>query len=203
MTGPTKRLLDLPKPVDVQNALVEALDKLEHTVTEYALIGGVALGVHGIERFTKGVDLAVTEAGSAAAARALPDADPTPLKIGGISFAMSKGVRVDLIDRRFEYRALFEEVIREAKKDRLFAKADRHEVPVVPLHYLVALKLAADRPQDEADLQNILRKDELDYPRAREIVHRHIGHFAARRLDRAARALRRKDAPEDYENGDS
>jgi hypothetical protein len=110
-------------------------------------------------------------------------------------------VRVDLIDRRFEYRALFEEAIAAAVSEGLRATVGAHRVPVVPLSYLVALKLAADRPQDEADLLALLPREDLDYRKARDVVYRHLGHFAARRLDRVARAAGRGDAPTDYENG--
>jgi hypothetical protein len=202
MSTPKGEIRELPRPVDVQKALSEALDAVGHLIPESALIGEIALAYHGIERYTKDVDIAVTEAEAAAVAPVVAGRDPRPLKIGGISFATSSGVRVDLIDRRFEFRALFEEAIAAAKKARLRAKVDEHEVLVVPLAHMVALKLAADRPLDEADVQAILQRPDLDYAQARDIVYRHLGYFAARRLDRAARVARRKDAPPEYENGD-
>lgn len=136
----------VPKPVDVQQALAEAMETLTPLGADLALIGGVALAVHGIERFTKDVDLATTTTLCAAAEAALgPDTDPLPLRLGGISFRSRSGVRVDLIDRRA-----------------------------------------------------LLAKPDLDYRRARDIVHRHVGPYAARRLDKLARAAHRTDAPDDY-----
>ncbi|MBI2373052.1 MAG: nucleotidyl transferase AbiEii/AbiGii toxin family protein [Deltaproteobacteria bacterium] len=191
---------ELPRPVDVRDALREALDRVGST-EPMALIGGVALAFHGIERYTKDVDLAVTVPTSSRVSSELADWDPRVLSIGGVSIATPSGTRVDLIDRRVEFRALYEETIEDARKRGGKAIVGGHELPVASLAYLVALKMAADRPKDEVDLTSILARPELDYPEAREIVVRHVGYFAARRLDRLARQAGRDDAPLDYENG--
>lgn len=193
---------ELPKPIDVQRALDEAIAKLRPLGGDYVLIGGVALGVYGIERYTKDVDLAATQKSTASAEAALLDCDPRPLRIGGISIATSTGVRVDLIDRRFEYRDLFEEAIKEAKARGAVVRTDHHEVPVVPLAYLVAMKLIADRPQDEVDLQSMLALETLNYRETRTVVERFLGRYAVQRLDKLARLVARKDAPPDYAAGD-
>jgi len=191
-------LREVPEPVDVRGALREAIDRLASIEGQRALIGGVALAIHGIERFTKDVDLAVTvqQAGAIEAAGGV--ADLRPLKIGGVSFATSSGVRVDLIDRRFEYRALFEEAIAVAQREGPSATVGDRRIPVVTLPHLVAMKLAAGRPKDESDLAAILAQSALDYARARQIVKQHLGDFAARYLDRLARTAGRDDMPEDY-----
>ncbi len=110
-------------------------------------------------------------------------------------------MRADLIDRRVDYQRLYEEALVAAQKRGPVATTDHAEIPVVPLSYLLAMKLAADRPQDEVDAQQIVESDQLDYPEARAIVEQHLGVFAARRLDRMARLGKRPDAPPDYENG--
>jgi hypothetical protein len=194
---------ELPKPLDLQAAFQEALELLERLHARAVLIGGVALAFYGIERYTKHVDFAVTSVQSSALEQALAERDPRPLRVGGVSVTSTAGARIDFVDRRFEFRALFEEAIEAAEGEGPIARAGERQVPVVPIHYLVAMKVAADRPQDEADLAALLLRPELDYSRAREIVHRHVGHFAARRLDRMARLAMRPDAPPDYENGES
>jgi hypothetical protein len=202
MSTPKQTIHELPKPIDVQRALDEALVRLRAIGGDYALIGGVALGVYGIERFTKGVNLAATTHSTAAAETALKDCDPRPLQIGGVSIATKMGVRVDLIDRRFEYRELFEEAILEAKKAGAVVKTEHAELPLVPLPYLAAMKLIADRPQDEVDLRSLLGLDRLDYRATRDIVLRFAGKYAAQRLDKLARSVGRGDAPADYAAGD-
>ena len=67
----------------------------------------------------------------------------------------------------------------------------------------MAMKLVADRPQDEADLLKLLQRKELEYPLARALIHQHLGAFAAQRLDRLARAVGRQDAPPEYLPEDS
>jgi len=188
--------------VDLGAALAEALARLD-ALGEFrrALIGGIALAVHGVERYTKHVDLAVTRAESAAAERHLGDADPRPLKIGGVSFRTSAGVRVDLVDRRVEFQDLFEAAIDAAHASGRRVSAGDKEAHVVPVPYLVAMKLVADRPQDEADVDALLRRTEVPYPEVRRVVERFLGRYAARRLDRMARAAQRADARADYENG--
>jgi len=195
-------LREIPKPADISAALAEVVSKLEAAQGEIALIGGVALAIFGIERYTKDVDFAVTVGQCGRALDLFRDADPRPLRIGGVSVLTALGTRVDLIDRRFEYRRLFEAAIAAAVATGPRIRAGDKDVPVVPMSYLLALKMAADRAQDEADVQALLAKPELDYREARKIVHEHIGYFAARRLDRLARAVGRRDAPTDYENGD-
>jgi hypothetical protein len=202
MSG-SRDVREIPEPLNVQAALDEALDLLAEAEDRAALIGGVALTFYGVERYTKDVDFAVTQRLSARLERDHPDRDPQPLKVGGVSLASRSGARMDFVDRRVEYARLFEEARQAAQRDGPFARRGEREVPVVPLPYLVAMKLAADRPQDEADLARLLSMDDLDYRFARDVVYRHLGHYAARRLDRAARLAQRQDAPPDYENGRS
>ncbi len=197
MSRPARDTLELPKPLDIHHALAEAVTLIRQAGDEYALIGGVALSAYGIERFTKNVDLACTITQTAAARRSVPDA--RDLRIGGIVINTSVGVRVDLIDRRFAYRELFEEAIYQAKTKGPLVRAETVELPVVPLPHLVAMKLIADRPQDESDLVTMLRLETIDYAAARNVVERWVGPYAAGRLDKLARIASRNDAPEELE----
>src|SRR5262245_24914294 len=110
MSAP-KRRGPLPKPIDIQQALEEAIASVSKVTSEYALIGGVARAFYGVERFTKNVDLVVRMQAAVKAAEELKAMDPQPLRIGGTSIQTSSGVRVDLIDRRVDYRSLYEEAI--------------------------------------------------------------------------------------------
>ncbi|MBI2376404.1 MAG: nucleotidyl transferase AbiEii/AbiGii toxin family protein [Deltaproteobacteria bacterium] len=191
---------ELPKPVDVRAALTEVSERLSLIPGDRALIGGVALAFHGVERFTKDADFAVTLAQTDGAAVVFADSDPRPLRVGGISVLTKSGVRVDLVDRRHELQPLFEEAIAAAnRKGSPRARIGELEIPVVPVSYLVAMKLAAGRARDEWDVDQLLRLPTVDYGATRELVKRFLGAFAARYLDRLARAAGRKDAPRDYE----
>lgn len=198
MSDKTKVMRELPRPVNTLEALEEALEILTKAGVQPVLIGGVALSFYGIERYTKDVDFALSYAETSKISSLVQDREPKALRIGGVSFVTRAGVRVNLIDHHFDYRDLFEEALAASRRSELRAKVGASEVPVVPLPYLIALKLVADRPQDEADLAKLLPRADLDYAAARDIVHRHVGLFAARRLDRLARLASRQDAPKDH-----
>jgi hypothetical protein len=163
----------------------------------FALIGGAALQAYGLERYTKDVDFAVRESQGA---QALTEwkGESRPLRIGGVSLRI-EGSAIDLVDRRLDLRALFEEAIDATARCGFVVRAGGEEIPVVPLEYLVAMKIAAPRAMDEADLSFLLGHASLDYAQAREIVKRHLGFVAARYLDRMARVAGRTDARPDYE----
>jgi hypothetical protein len=188
---------DFHKPLDTKAALEEAVDKLS-TLGEYALIGGMAVYFYGLDRYTKDVDFAVSVETSGLAEEALKDLDLKPLRIGGISFLTTSGARADLIDHRFEYKALYEETLKAALTNGPRLRVADKLVPVVHLHYLVALKLISDRPKDEIDLNYLLAHPTLDYQLAREIVYRCVGPMPARHLDKLARLAGRLDTPKDY-----
>lgn len=188
----------LPKPVDTQAATTEALEALRSLSAEHALIGGLAIAYYGLERYTKDVDFVVGIETTIRATAQFQEKDPRPLRIGGVSIMTSSGVRVDFIDRREEYKELFEEALKAAIQYGPRATIGEYSVPVVPLPYLIALKQVAGRAQDEADLAFLLRQENLDYKSTRDIVYHHAGDFAARWLDKMARIAGRKDAPKDY-----
>jgi hypothetical protein len=198
-----REIKPFPKPIDVIGATEEALDLLAAVGVRPVLIGGVALGVYGIERYTKDVDFAVTVSDVAKTTPALQTRDPRPLKIGGISFSTSSGTRVDLIDRRVDFQALFQEAIQVSYQSGPLTKVGEREVLVVELAYLIALKMVADRPIDELDLQRLIAQPSLQFKKTRSIILQHLGIFAARRLDKIARGIQHPDAPPDYEEGES
>jgi hypothetical protein len=195
MTGPTRR--ELVPPVDLPALVARGARLLKQVGGPFALIGGAALQAYGLERYTKDVDFAVREA-QAASALAAWNGDSRPLRIGGVSLKTGESA-IDLVDRRVELRPLFEEAIEATARHGFVVRASGEEVPVAPLEYLVAMKIAAPRDQDEADLAFLLKHPGLDYAQAREIVRRHLGFIVARYLDRMARQVGRSDARPDYD----
>lgn len=199
MTGPKNA--KLPEPIDLAAAIEEVVSRYGAAVDALVLIGGAALQAYGIVRATKDVDFAVTRAGAAAIERLARAAGLTvsPLRIGGVSVPVGE-ISADFVDRRIEVERLFIEAIEAAKASGFFVEANQARVLVVPLEYLVALKMVGVRPQDEADVAHLLRIERLDYGRARAIVKQHLGGVAARYLDKAARLAGRTDAPADYDD---
>lgn len=199
MTGPKSTIL--PSPIDLTAAIDEVVARYGDLVEDLVLIGGAALQAYGIVRATRDVDFAVTREGSAAIERAARAAGHavSPLRIGGVSVTVG-GLSADFVDRRVEVEPLFLEAIAAARRSGFTVEVGPRAVLVVPLEYLVALKMVGVRPQDEADVARMLAIDALDYGEARAIVERHLGGVAARYLDRAARQAGRRDAPRAYDD---
>lgn len=202
MTGPKEKLLH--PPTDLPRLARMGAELASSAGAFCALIGGAAMHAYGHIRATKDVDFAVTKEGCSAIEAALHARGErmAPLRIGGVSWSCSEGV-IDFIDRRFGPGSLFEEALAEAGRLKASVIADGSPVAVVSLEHLVALKMVGARPQDDADLDHLLRHAELDYESARDIVFRHLGEIVARYLDRAARLAGRLDVPRGYEDDES
>ena len=121
-------------PFDPGPSVAAAAAVLEQQGAEFALIGGLALDAWGIPRATKDADFAVPVGAAETAAESLrgPDTEIRPLRIGGVGVRDSqRALRIDLVDRRFHFAALFRDAIREArvmdKKAKEVAKAELDE----------------------------------------------------------------------------
>lgn len=164
-----------------------------------ALIGGLAMDAWGMERATKDLDLAVP-LGVAEQASALMTARATmPLRIGGMAVRDPENdIRVDLIDRRFHFSALFAAAIEEARQSLRTVRVGVTELPLVSLEYLLAMKLVSGDPKDDADVRRILTRDDLDYAAARHATEQHLGPATANRLDAMAREAGRSEVAPRY-----
>jgi hypothetical protein len=173
----------------------------------FALIGGLALDAWGIPRATKDADFAVLVGVAEKAAETLrgPATEVRPLRIGGIGVRDGqRGLRIDLVDRRFHFADLFREAIDEAHRSGRKARVSGKDVSLVSLEYLLAMKLVSGEPKDEIDARRILQREELAYKDARSIVERHLGVASANRLDALARETGRPEVarPRLYRNGE-
>ena len=195
MVGPT--IKKLPTPVDLPQVTARGARLLKSVGGSFALIGGVAMQAYGLDRYTKDVDFAVREAQGAAALAAWTGVSH-PLRIGGVCLETDVA-GIDLIDRRVEFRSLYEEAIDATTRSGFVVEADGEAVPVAPMEFLVAMKLASARHKDEFDLAYLLARPELDYHKARDIVVKHFTSVAAKFLDRMARSAGRTDARRDYD----
>jgi hypothetical protein len=170
------------------------------------LIGGLALDAWGIARATKDADFAVPVGVAEQAADALrgPSTEVRPLRIGGVGLRDSKrALRIDLIDLRFHFAPLFRDAIAEARQSGRKARVSGHDVSLVSLEFLLAMKLVSGEPKDEIDARRILQRQELEYAGARQIVERHLGAASANRLDALAREAGRPEVARAlYRNGE-
>jgi hypothetical protein len=99
-------------------SVAAAASVLETLGADFALIFGLALEAWGIPRATKDADFAVPVGAAERAADALrgPTTEVRPMRIGGVGLRdIDRGLRIDLVDRRFHFSALFRDAIREAQ----------------------------------------------------------------------------------------
>ena len=80
-------------------------------------------------------------------------------------------------------------------------RADPQDVPVVPLDYLITMKMVSGSRKDTQDVEYMLMEvaDE-DYPAIREVVDRYLGIAAVERLDDLARSAGIASAGRRYKN---
>jgi hypothetical protein len=136
------------------------------------LVGGLAMQHYGSDRLTGDLDFAAAEA-----LRSL--AVIRPLTFGGVQATTPGGVPVEIIVRDDDYQALYEEVVALSPLVRELG------VRVARPEHLVALKMAAARDKDVLDMKFLLGVEGLvDGGKARAIVRRHLGPYAAQEFDR-------------------
>ncbi|MBI4263728.1 MAG: hypothetical protein HY657_05095 [Acidobacteria bacterium] len=203
---PSPSVIGEVQPFDPGPSVVAAASALDSHGADFALIGGLALEAWGIARATKDADFAVPVGVAERAADTLrgPATEIRPLRIGGVGLRDNqRGLRIDLVDRRFHFAALFEDAIREARTSGRKARVAGHDVSLVSMEFLLAMKLVSGEPKDEIDVRRILQREELRYGEARGIVERHLGAASANRLDALAREAGRPEVVARlYRNGE-
>jgi hypothetical protein len=154
--------------------LAKAIDHLadlaERDELDLALAGGYAMQVYGSDRFTQDIDVLSDET--------LGWPVEGPLTFGGDRTYAPNGVPVDVIRRDDEYLDLYDEAL-----DRS-VEVEGVPIPVVAPEYLVAMKMQAGRKKDELDLHFLIGEEVADLVKARTIVKKFLGRYAAESLDR-------------------
>lgn len=168
MTSNHKRFLD---PKQLENAVAEVAALAEREGIRVVLIGGFALQYYGSDRLTGDVDFAAD-----GVLAGLPAGKA--LSFGGVQTQTAGGIPVDLVVRDDDYRALYEEAINKA------TRVEGLGVPLVLPEYLAAMKMAAARDRDALDLEFLLRARVVEQVKARQIIYRHLGPYAAQEFDR-------------------
>ena len=164
-----------------------------------AIIGRVAMWAYlppEHQEFTKDLDIAVPAEHIAAVEaevrhRKLPHRQ---LSIGGVGVRQGD-LKVDFIDRRVHCAALFREAVEAAHRAGRRLSVGRTNLPLVPVEYLVAMKMVSGEPKDDRDAKRLLQHLKMNYAAARRIVERHLGPLTADRLDVFARESGRPEVP--------
>lgn len=117
---------------------VKTSEKLSQLGVPHALIGGLAVGVHGHPRATRDADFLV-------GTEAFASTSPQLLYRDELRDLVEIGV-IDLLAAPPDFPWLVEALV----------PATAGEVPVIPVEALILLKLHADRPQDRADVASLL-----------------------------------------------
>ena len=124
--------------------ILERTERISRTLTAlgvpHALIGGLAVGVHGYPRLTKDVDFIV-------GVQAFEQTNPFLVYRTELAEVARVGFS-DLMAIPVGFPWLEDEVVLS------------DSVPVISLSGLVLMKLLAFRPQDRADVEALLRNDE-------------------------------------------
>jgi hypothetical protein len=137
-----------------------------------ALIGGYALQLYGSDRLTGDIDVI----GDRRAEGMLPGGKP--LSFGGAQTRAPNGVPVDLVLRDDVYANLYEEALDKS------VRLKGVPMPVARPEYIAAMKLAAGRAKDMADLEWLILTKTADAKKARVVFSRTLGPYAAQEWDR-------------------
>lgn len=114
----------------------------------HALIGGLAVGIHGYPRATKDVDFLVGMEALDPSSKVIVMMRPELQSIHEVG-------KIDLLvpDEEDPARSIMEEAV---------ALPEGNEIPVVSAEVLVFLKLKANRPRDRKDIEQLLIGGNLD-----------------------------------------
>lgn len=136
------------------------------------LIGGVAMRYYGSERLT--VDLDVASSGMPA--RGLPREGVRTF--GGMKTRTPSGVPLDWVVREDDFAPVFAEALEQGQR-----AIEGVPIDVVSPEYLAAMKMIAGRDRDDLDLIFLLQSGEVDVGKARRIIKRLLGAYAAQDFD--------------------
>jgi len=144
--------------VDFFQELKDVTAALDASAVDYALCGGVALAIHGVPRATQDIDLLV-QPGDLPRLREVARTCGFVLESLPMDFA--SGITIQRFTKLIDGHPLMLDALlvstplRQAWEDRQSAEIEGGRVRVVSRESLIALKLAAARPQDLVDVQRL------------------------------------------------
>lgn len=164
----------------IRNATLQAAEALKQAGVRYALVGGLAVGVHGYPRATKDVDFLVgDETFHDSTARVVVPRVQLPYQIDNVA--------VDYIPVPIGAEFL------DAVLDRPLMCDG---VPVAPVEVIVFMKLSSPRAKDNADVVELIKAG-ADLGAVREYLDAHATEELRRRFETAAQRAAAELADED------
>ena len=164
-------------PEILDQAVVDITEIARESGVRLVLVGGYAMQLYGSPRLTANVDVAALEM--------LESLEPEQeLSFGGAQVRAPNGVPVDIIVRDDEYAPLYSKAIKTAKY------VQEAPLSVVGPEYLAAMKMAAGRRgKNDADLEFLVAAEVVDIAKARRVIQKFLGIYAAREFDQLVRVV--------------
>lgn len=146
-----------------------------------ALAGGVALSLYGSKRLTRDIDILSDR----------PLRGPGFKNLGSLSFGGQKlltpsGVPLDVIIRDDKYAELYEAALEASLAVSIRKRPGGWPIPVVPLEYLLTMKLQASRDKDVLDIEAATGFDAYNEKKTHKIIAEFLGDFAVDEFERIA-----------------
>jgi hypothetical protein len=145
---------DSAHEADLTGALLDAVALFEHLHIRFALVGGLAAMYYGRARYTEEVDF-ITAGDHEAVLREHAHIMREHRFDPSCTWKLyhDSGIQIDLWKDRF-----VDDMVARAATATLAGR----DVPIVDAHDLVAMKLRAQRPQDDYDISEIIKRTPLD-----------------------------------------
>jgi hypothetical protein len=142
--------------------LVMVIQALDASSVEYALVGGLAVGVWGAPRATKDIDLLVLPEDVARAKNCVRACDYT---LEALPMRFADGMELERVKKVAGSEMMTVDfILVNQNLEPAWSSRQRRETDVVPLSVvsrdaLIAMKLSAGRPQDHADVIKLTEQD--------------------------------------------
>ena len=148
--------------MNLYDELLLVVRALDEDGVDYALVGGLAVGVWGAPRATKDIDLLVRAADVARAKAALRSRGYT---LEALPMQFTDGMQMQRVSKLVEGQLVTVDLILvDHNLEAIWQSRERRaiesaQLSVVSREALIAMKVAAGRPQDQAD---VVKLTELD-----------------------------------------
>jgi predicted nucleotidyltransferase len=181
--------------IDLTNATEQAVVLSGALEQPTVVAGALAMAAHGYRRETSDVDIVLAvvvgdSSGDALESVAQEMGLTLRAKHGFGGYDLRAGaVRIDVLTLDRDVPALVPEAVKEAVDSDRRTVLFGHDVFVVSLGHLIAMKLVAERKKDIADIVELIKvrleagQWADDRAEVKEVVKRHLGWYAARKVD--------------------